>query len=156
MLVAVSPCMEAAALFALCFVGTLFVPGQPEVTAAFYAGKLGWHPLAVGAVAALGQTACYAGLYLGGDQLLRRWAFLRRQVERMRARFEARLERSYLVMTFLAGTVGVPPAVGMAALAPTMKMRFLEVMLVLYVGRVARISVLAAFGKELGVWWQAL
>lgn len=148
--------MEAAALFALCFIGTLFVPGQPEVAAALYSGKLGWHPLAVGAVGAAGQTACYAMLYLGGDQLLRRWAFLQRQVERMRVRFEARLERSYLLMAALSGTVGVPPAVGVAALASSMRVGFIEVMVVLYLSRLARIAVVAAFGQELSAWWRAL
>lgn len=155
MLLPMGPQMEAAALFATCFIGTLFVPGSPEAAALLYAGKLDWHPVAVGLVGAAGQTACYAVLYVGGDQLLGRWKFLQRQVERMRSRFKARLERSYLVMTALAGSVGVPPAVGIAALASSMKVGFLTVMSVLYFARVVRISIVAAFGHELNVWWQA-
>lgn len=150
------PFMEAATLFVTCFIGTIFVPGSPEASALWYSGKLGWHPLAVGLVGAAGQTACYAILYVGGDQLLGRWKFLQRQVERMRVRFEARLAKSYLMMTALAGSVGVPPAVGIAALASSMKVGFISVMTVLYLARVARISIVAAFGHELSVWWQAL
>lgn len=156
MLVRLYSSMETASLFALCFIGTLFVPGQPEVLAALYAGKLGWHPLAVGAVGAAGQTACYAMLYVGGEQLLQRWGFLGRQVERMRAKFQTHLERSFLPMTALAGSVGIPPAVGVAALASGMKMGFIPVMGTLYAARVARLSILAAFGHELNAWWQSL
>lgn len=156
MLLPLCPLMEALTLFVTCFIGTIFVPGSPEASALWYSGKLGWHPLAVGLVGAAGQTTCYAILYVGGDQLLGRWKFLQRQVDRMRVRFQARLDRSYLLMTALAGSVGVPPAVGIAALASSMRMGFVGVMAVLFVARVARISIVAAFGHELNVWWQAL
>lgn len=147
--------MQALTLFAMCAFGTILVPAQPELTAMFYASELGWNPLLVGVVAAAGQCVTYAALYLGGAQLVARWAFLSRQVERVRTRFAARLERGYLVTSALSGSVGLPPATAVAALANGFRVPLVHLLAVLFVFRAARLAFVAAFGRQVAAWWQA-
>lgn len=147
--------MEAVTLFAMCAFGTLLVPAQPELTAMFYAGELGWNPVLVGLVAAAGQCVTYAGLYLGGAQLVARWAFLGRQVDKIRVRFSDRLERGYLMTSAFSGSVGLPPATALAALANGFRVPLVPLLGVLYVFRAARLAFVAAFGQQLADWWRA-
>src|SRR5947208_1373797 len=109
--------MDLLILYAAGLLGSIvwFVPVVP--TCVLYA-RLGWNPVLVGLATASGQTLGYGLIYLGGEQLVRRWSRLARQVERTRARHGPGLERRYLLTSLLAALIALPPMGAMAAMAP--------------------------------------
>jgi len=135
-------------LFGVAFVGTLFWVASPEVAAALYASKRSWNPLVIGILAASGQLAAQALLFAFGDQLRRRWAWFDRQCGRVRARYQARLEKSATVVVTASGLLGVPPGSVTAALAPGLGLRAVEVLPLLFATRVVRFTVVAALAAR--------
>lgn len=124
-----------------------------EATAVIFGKEMGWHWASVGMTCALGQSLAYMLIYMGGDKLLGRWQWLSRQVARTRVRFEERLTRGYLSIALVAGSVGVPPAIAVVALAGGFRVRMSTLLPVVFVGRFARFALLAAVGTQLNVWW---
>ncbi len=145
--------MELASLLGIGFVGSVFWVVNAELTAILYGSQLGWHPLAVGLLIGAAQTAMYVLLYFGGAQAMTRWAWLDRQVVRVRDRFQERLERAYLPASGVAAILGVPPVIALVALAPGFQVPLLHVVPIAFAGRVVRFSILAAFGERLVAWW---
>lgn len=139
--------LEMFTLMGVAWVGSVFWVVSPEVLSAVYGSQLGWNPLAVGLVAATSQCTVYFLLYRGGDALARRWAFLARQIERVRVRFATHLERNYVGMLLLGGLVGLPPVIAVVTLAPGFGISFRKVLMATFVARTARFAALAALGE---------
>ena len=146
--------MSVVVLLALSAAST-FVFGLPEATAMLYVEKYGWSTFAVAVLCAAGQSISFALLYLGGEQLMERWRWLGREVEKVRTRFHSHLERRFLVVAALAGTIGLPPAIGIAALGGGFRVPFLHLLPVMFVCRAGRFAVLILFGKQLTAWWRS-
>jgi hypothetical protein len=136
--------MLSAGLFGIAFVGTLFWVASPEVAAAFYASVRGWHPMAVGLVAAAGQLAALAVLFTSGAALRLRWRWFDRQCGRVRARYGERLEKNATLVLVVSGLLGVPPVSVAATLAPGLGLRAARVLPLLFAARVVRFAVVAA------------
>lgn len=145
--------MELLGLFGICVVGTLFPLVSPEASAVIYGKELGWHPVAVGVVGGAGQSVIYLLLYLAGGKLFVKWERLSKLVAKTRARYHTHLTRRFSWMTVFAATIGLPPAVAIAALAPGFGISLLPVMLILFGGRIVRLSLLAAGGEWMNSVW---
>ena len=126
-----------------------FLPAMSETTGVFYVHTLHWSPLAVAACCAAGQCIAYAALFLFGEQLVTRWAWLARQTTRVRTRYAHHLENRFLAVSFFGGTISVPPAVALSALAPGFGVPLKHLLPLLYVTRVLRFVVLIYFGDQL-------
>lgn len=142
--------MQLLALFSTCLLTTLVpVAGVPEATTLLYTKELGWSWPLVGFIAGLAQTAAYAVVFVGGQWMLR-WAFLRRQVERVRLKFDRHLRQHFLLVTASSGFAGIPPGLALSAIAAAFHVPFGRYVLVLLAGRVLRMSAVAFAGDELG------
>ena len=141
--------MELLVFFGICFVGTVLPIIPPEAAAVLGTKQYGWNFLTVGFVGATAQTSAYVIFYFIGEQLIRRWKRLARMVEKTRTRFQAHLERRYLVMTGIGAFVGIPPATALAVLAPGFRIPARHMLPVMFVGRVARFVTLATVGGSL-------
>lgn len=137
---------EALALAGIAMVGTVFWVVSPEVSAVYYAKELGWPALGVGVVVAAAQLPVYFCVYLGGERLVARWAWLRRQVVRARARHERRMARNYLGLTAVAAVLGVPPVLVMCALGGPFGVNPRHLLPVVALGRLVRFTTLAGTG----------
>jgi membrane protein YqaA with SNARE-associated domain len=147
--------MELLALFPIGFVGSVLWFVSAEAAAVAY-GAQGWHPLAVGVCAALGQNTMHAILYFGGERLIRRWEWVRVQAAKVRQRFHRHLEEGYLTLTGIGALIGLPPLVGMVTLASGFGVPFVHALPVAVVGRIIRFTALAAVGEPLVAWYQEL
>lgn len=145
--------MEVLGLFGICLVGTLVPLVSPEASAVLYGKELGWPPLAVGVVSAAGQSVVYLVMYVAGERVLAKWKKLAAVVDRTRLRYHTHMRRRFGLVSFLAATVGLPPAIAMAALAPGFGISLHLVLSILFVGRVLRFGLLAAGGGWLNQWW---
>ena len=146
--------MEALALVAIGYAGTVFWPLSPEAFAAGYVTKGGWNPLLVGLLAASGQAGAHATLYFAGDQLRRRWAWFDRKCERARTKHGQRLERGQVRLAISSGLVGLPPSSVTAALAPGLGLSPRTLLPLLFAMRIIRISVVAALaGLGVRLFW---
>jgi hypothetical protein len=146
---------EILTLLGIGFVGTLIWVISAEAAAIYYGVSLGWPALLVGLVVAAAQTAMYAILYLSGDKLLVRWAWLGRQVERVRVRYDDRLQTGYLAASGVASVLGMPPAFAPPVLAPSFRIRMGQVLPVMFCGRFVRFTILACAGGSLAAWFGA-
>jgi len=143
-------------LLAFSFAGGIIWAFNVETAAMVCGARSGWHPLLVGFACAGGQSAAYVFLFFGGDWLLGRWCWGRRQVERTRARYGSRLESSFLIFTVPAALLGIPPMTGMAALAGGFKVRLVPMISIAFSLRLVRFTILASAGMQLMVWWGSL
>ncbi|GIW73437.1 MAG: hypothetical protein KatS3mg102_2979 [Planctomycetota bacterium] len=144
--------LELLGLLGLGFVGSVFWVVSTEAAAVYYGSALACPPLLVGLACALGQCGMYLILYAGGEQLLGRWRWLGRQVDRARQRLGERLETAYLSTAGLGAVLGVPPALAFPALAGSFGVRLGALLPVMFAGRLVRFSVLAAAGAQLLGW----
>lgn len=147
--------MEILTILGLSFVGAVFWVLSTEGLAMYY-GALGWHPALVGLLCSIGQNANYVVLYFGGKTLIERWTWLREKVGIVEDRYHSWLRQGYLITTFIASLVGLPPVVAMVALAPGFHIRLPVLLTVTLVGRFIRFTVLALSGEALLAWWAAL
>lgn len=145
--------MALLSLYLLSVAGGVIWIFNVEAAAILYSGKLGYHPLIVGPICALGQSTAYALLFIFGDALHARWAWARRQTDRMLSRWGDRLDSRFLVFTAAAAMFGVPPMTGMALIAPGFRVRLLPLLAVALSLRTIRLILLAAFGAQLVAWW---
>jgi hypothetical protein len=136
--------MYALGLVLAGFVGTVFWPASPEAAVVLCVAERGWPPLAIGALAALGQLAAQAALFAGGDHLRRRWGWFDRKCIRARERYGARLTRGVLPLAAASGLLGLPPSSVTSALAPGLGLRASRLLPLLFVMRVVRFTVVAA------------
>lgn len=141
--------MAFLSLIGIGFVGTIFWVVSTEASSVYYATELGWSPIAVGLTAAAGQTLMYGLIYVGGERLIARWAWLHGKVDKVRGRFHHDLRGGYLATSMLAALTGIPPAIGMTALASGFAIRSFEILPVIFAGRAIRFGVLAAVGGSL-------
>jgi membrane protein YqaA with SNARE-associated domain len=144
--------MSVLMLLAVSAVST-FVVGLPEATVILYVEKYGWSTWPVAALASFGQCVTFTLLYLGGEQLLVRWRWLGREVAKIRLKFADHLERRFLVVAAFAATIGIPPAIGVAALGGGFQVPLHHLLPVMYVCRAGRFMVIILFGKQLTIWW---
>jgi hypothetical protein len=141
---------QALALVGTAFVGTMFWVASPEAAAALSATRFGWSPLVVGGLAGLGQTAALLLLFAFGDQLRRRWRWFDRQCERVRASQGHRLARGAVPLAITSGLLGLPPASVTATLAPGLGIRGEQMLPILFLMRVARLTAVAALATRVG------
>lgn len=145
--------MALLALLGISFVGSVIWVVNTEASAIYYGGELGYSPWLVGAVCAVGQCTAYVFFYYGGEKLIGRWRWLAGKVAKVRARFDpARVGKGYLITTFVAAIVGLPPAVGMVALASGFGVQLRALLPIAFVGRYIRFTVLAFAGEGIKAW----
>jgi len=77
--------LALVSLFLTSIIGAVLWIVSTEVQAAAY-GAAGWNPFLIGAVCSAGQNVNYVILYIGGTELLERWMWLARQVDRVHER----------------------------------------------------------------------
>ncbi len=148
------PPVEILVLVPIGFVGSVFWFVSAEGSAMYY-GSLGYHPLLIGLLAALGQCVMYVILYHGGSRLVARWSWLARKVEALRMRYERRLTTGYLSVSSVAAVTGVPPLVALMTLGSAFGARFWHLWPLALAGRTIRFTVLAAVGEELVAAWSS-
>jgi membrane protein YqaA with SNARE-associated domain len=148
-----SASMSPAALFGVAFVGTLFWAISPEAAAAVFAVQHRWPPLAVGLVAAAGQTLALVALAAFGDQLRRRWRWFDRRCERVKARAGDRIARNSIVVAAASGLVGFPPISIVGTLAPALWPRARPLLMVMALMRLLRFSLVAVLALHSGLRW---
>jgi hypothetical protein len=136
--------MLSLGLFGVALVGTMFWVVSPEAAVVLYARQHGWHPLAIGAVAAAGQAAAQVLLFAFGAQLRLRWRWFDRQCEKARNKYGARLQRGVVALAATSGLAGVPPISATAALAPGLGLRAFPLVPLTFAMRVVRFTVVAA------------
>ncbi len=140
--------LELITLFGISIVGTLFWVINAEVSAAVYASHLHYNPILVGVVCALGQGVTFTLVYWFGEKIAGRWKGLQRQLDRIQERFGERLLKAFTFLSFLGGFIGIPPALGMAALAAGLGVSFRASIPFIIAGRFLRFS-----GIALGADW---
>ncbi|RME70726.1 MAG: hypothetical protein D6776_11255 [Planctomycetota bacterium] len=145
--------LEALTLLGIGFIGTLVWVVSTEAAAIYYGVTLGWPALLVGGIAALGQCAMYALLFLFGERLLRRWRWLALQVRRAQRRWGPRLEVGYLGTSAVASVFGLPPALAPPVLAPSFEVPLVRLLPVMFAGRCVRFTVLALAGSTVAAWF---
>jgi len=112
-----------------------------------------WPPVVF--LLAAGQAVTFSLLFLGGDQLARRFGWLRRRVERFQsdaARLE-RFRRGSLWWLLAAAIIGIPPLVALSAIAPSLGVRFRTFALVALGGRTVRFFLLAGLPGLFSRWF---
>jgi hypothetical protein len=142
--------MEALALVAIGFVGTVFWVISPEAAAAVYASQRGWPALTVGLLAGAGQGAAHLVLYATGDQLRRRWRWFDRKCQRAVLRYGGWLSRGAIPLGCLSGLLGIPPSSVTAALAPGLRLPAKLLLPLLLAMRVIRLTVVALIAGRVG------
>jgi membrane protein YqaA with SNARE-associated domain len=105
---------DALLLIWVCFIGTVFVPINPDAAVVIYLTARHRPLLEATALALTGQLAMLALLYLLGDWLRTRSRWLARRCEQVQARWGQRLATGSLPLAATSGFVGIPPS------APTM------------------------------------
>lgn len=140
--------MEALLLIGIGFVGTLFWPVSTEA-AAVVSGSRGMSPVWVGVLCGLGQGIVHILLYLGGEGLVLRWAWLGRAVTRTRERFGGHLERNFLVLAAVGAVLGIPPVIALSLMAYGLGVRMTHHLPIVFLGRMVRFTILAAGGGAL-------
>jgi membrane protein YqaA with SNARE-associated domain len=133
--------IDAAVLLGVGFAGTFFWPLSPEGWAAVYATQRS--PLVIALLLASGQAGAHVTLFLGGDQLRRRWPWFERKCARAVARHGHRLKRRLVPLACLSGLLGLPPSSVTAALAPGLGLRARALLPLLFVMRVVRFGAVA-------------
>ena len=131
------------------FVGSIFWFVSPDATAVYYGTVANWHPLLVGVLIATGLCLAYVPVYYGGEQLVRRWSWLERQVTRTRTRYERWMHKGYLVATAAAALIGIPPLLGMVALASGFGIGARPVIIIAFTGRATRFTIMAFLGHSI-------
>jgi membrane protein YqaA with SNARE-associated domain len=144
--------MQILVLFWTALLGSAFWPVPVSATCVLYGSQLGWPPLLVGLVTATAQSVGFALLYFGGRWLLDRWTSLARRVESQRQRWIALLQRGFLPATLCGGVAGVPPMLVLATLAPAFEAPLLPFLLLAFVGRAVRFTIMAGAGQALATW----
>jgi membrane protein YqaA with SNARE-associated domain len=137
------------ALLPLTFAGTVFWFLNPEATAVLFVSTGGLHPVAVGMVAAVGQSLAHLVMWAGGARLQRSGPWFDRHCQRAHDRWGPRLARSTLPLVAASGLFGVPPASATALLAPGLGLRRNLVLPLLFVGRAIRFTTLGLLAAGL-------
>ena len=141
--------MELLQLYGIAFIGTIVWVLNAEVATVMYAGMEDAHsPPILGLVASLGQCTMYLVFLYGGTHLSR-WSKIQELVRRTKERFGEKLRTGFLSLTVTAAFLGVPPVIALVVLAKPFKMSAWQVIVIAFVGRFARFTVLALFGDAL-------
>jgi membrane protein YqaA with SNARE-associated domain len=148
--------LKLLSLAGICFLGGAVWVFNAETTVIVYGAEFGFHPFLVGLVAATAQCAMYALLFYSGGWLMTHWRWLGSKIEKARNRFADHLQERYLVATASAALIGLPPMTAMAALGKGFQVRILRLLIVAFIFRVVRFTLLAALGFQLRAFWQGL
>jgi hypothetical protein len=142
--------MDALALIAIGFLGTVVWVFSPEAAAALYATQRSWHPLLIGLLVATGQALAHIILFFAGDLLRRRWRWFDRKCERVRARHGRLLQKGLVPLGCASGLLGIPPSSVTATLAPGLGLRARVLLPLMFAMRIIRLSVIAALAAGVG------
>ena len=134
--------LSLGSLLVLAFAGAVVWPLNPEAAVVLHVSAGGLHPMAVAAVAAVGQLGAHLLLWSGGTWLRRSWRWFDRQCARTQARFGPRLARGTIPVVMSAGVFGFPPAWAAATLGPGLGLSPQLVLPLLFLGRIVRFGVL--------------
>lgn len=146
--------MEALALLAVAFVGTLFWVANPEAAVVLYASQGRLSPVLIGLTVAVGQAAALSLLFRGGGWLALRWPWFGRQCARVRARLGDKVGGGRAMAVLVtSGLLGFPPASATVVVAPGLGLSAARVLPLLFALRLARFTLLAAI---VGGFLQAL
>ena len=126
-----------------------WIPASTELLAAAV-GRRGFSPTLVGLLCAAGQCTLFACLYAFGERISARWPWLRRHVDAVALTRRKLIDRGSFAMTFGAAAVGVPPTVPLFALAPSLHMRLLPMLVVVFSARFVRFASCCVLGLYLG------
>ena len=132
----------------IAFVGTFFLPVNPEAAGVLCVTRYGWHPLLVGLIGASGQLVAQVILVVGGNQIRRRWGWFDRRCEYARQRFGKILTHSAPAIGFTSGLLSLPPTSVTAALAPGLHLRVQLLLPVMFVARIIRFAAIAMIAQR--------
>ncbi len=148
--------MSADAVLFACFFSGISLVINAEATLMIAASIFAADPMLAGAAAAFGQAFLLIFLYRYGGGLALRWRWLQRQTDKARRRYEARLEKRFLLFGASAALLGVPPLLAMAVLAPSFGARASHFVAVAVPLRFVRFWFVAALGAQLDDWIRGL
>jgi membrane protein YqaA with SNARE-associated domain len=141
--------LSLGSLLILAFAGAVVWPLNPEAAVVLHVSAGGLHPVAVAAVAAVGQLGAHLLLWIGGTWLRRNWRWFDRQCTRTQARFGPRLTSGTVPVMVSAGVLGFPPAWAAATLGPGLGLSPRLVLPLLFLGRIVRFGALALMAAGL-------
>ena len=107
------------------------------------------NPFVVGIVCATSQLVVHVLLYHFGEWLVSRWVWLQRSAQKTRKRFERHLAEGYLSLSGFGAFVGTPPLIAMIVLAPSFSVRMTPLIVIAFIGRTARFTLIAYAGGSL-------
>ena len=133
--------LDCTTLFAVSFGGPIFfwLPASTEILAAAV-GHRGFSPAIVGVVCAAGQCTLFSLLFLFGRRITSRWDFLKRRVNAVAAKRRSFLNRGKFAMTLGAAVGGLPPTVPLFTLAPSLQMRLMPMLAIVFIFRFIRFA----------------
>jgi membrane protein YqaA with SNARE-associated domain len=123
---------DALLLLWVCFIGTVFVPINPDAAVVIYLTTRHRPLLEAVAIAMAGQMAMLLLLYFLGDRLRARSRWLARRCEQVQARWGPRLATGSLPLAATSGFIGLPPSAPTKLLGAALRLprRFLLVFVV--------------------------
>lgn len=140
--------LAGISLYLLSVVGAVFWVISTEGLAITY-GTQGWNPLLVALLCAGGQNSCYVLVYFGGRELIDSWQRLADAVEKVHDKYGAKLDTGFAWLTAAGSMFGIPPAVGMVALAPGFGLRLPQLLAITFPLRFIRFTILAWAGDSI-------
>jgi membrane protein YqaA with SNARE-associated domain len=142
--------LDLATLFAVSFSGPIlfWLPASTEILAAGM-GRLNpaASPALVGLVCATGQCTLFALLFFFGERIASRWQWLRMRVDAVGLQRRRFLSRGKLLITLGAAVGGFPPTVPLFTLGPSLQMKLLPMLLIMFAFRYLRFAACCLLGS---------
>lgn len=101
---------------------------------------MGSDPFLLALLISLAQCTAYTVYYYGGDAIVRRFPRVRKKLESFDGE---RYRNAGFAVLIVASTIGVPPLVFLAFLAPSLGFRFVPFIMLSFCGRLVRFLALA-------------
>jgi membrane protein YqaA with SNARE-associated domain len=136
---------DAGLLFTVAFSGPIlfWLPASTELLCAVVGRRGSVPPLRAGFAGAAGQCALFALCYCFGERLAARWPWLRRRISMSGDKLA---RKGGYAMTTTAGVVGFPPTVPLFTLAPSLHMRLLPMITIVFLARFVRFAAICRLG----------
>jgi len=133
--------LDLSALYAASFCGPIFfwIPASTEILAAAF-GRQGFEPALVGLVCAAGQCTTFTLIFLFGERAAARWQWLHKRVDAVAAHRRRFLDRGKMAIIFGAAACGVPPTVPLFILAPSLQIRLVQMLVIVFTMRFLRFA----------------
>ena len=122
-----------------------WIPASTELLCAAV-GRRGFSPTLAGLSCAAGQCTLFTLLFLFGQRISSRWRWLRRRVDSVALTQRKLVERGSFAMTVGGAAIGVPPTVPLFTLAPSLHMRLVPMLMIVFSVRFLRFASICYLG----------